>query len=204
MAEVNFPPNSHKYKEAQEKKVTKVISGEAKIQKKPEARKFVDALVSEDAANVKDYIFMDVLIPYIKDALANIIKGSVDMILYGESGRNNTRQGRSDKVSYRQYYDQGDRFIRGDNRRERVRERFSYDTISVPSRGEAERVLTCLSDLIDEYGQATVADLYDLVGITCENTDFNYGWMNLRNASIYRSRDGYYMFSMPKAVPIRK
>ena len=58
-----------------------------------------------------------------------------------------------------------------------------------------------MDELIETYGSATVADLYDLVGITCNYTDNKYGWTNLRNAEPIRVRDGY-MLKMPKALPI--
>ena len=62
----DYKPNSHKYKESQrtqtteKKKVEKVVSG--KVHKKKKNR-FVDLFISEDAANVKSYVFMDFLYP---------------------------------------------------------------------------------------------------------------------------------------------
>ena len=58
-----------------------------------------------------------------------------------------------------------------------------------------------MDELIDTYGQVSVADLYDLVGKSCNYTDNNYGWTNLRNAEPVRVRDGY-MLKMPKVGPI--
>ena len=58
-----------------------------------------------------------------------------------------------------------------------------------------------MDELIETYGVASVADLYDLVGLRCEYTDNKYGWNNLRNAEPIRVRDGY-MLKMPKALPI--
>ena len=58
-----------------------------------------------------------------------------------------------------------------------------------------------MDELIDMYGQVSVADLYDLVGKTCEHTDNKYGWTNIRNAEPVRVRDGY-LLKMPKALPI--
>ena len=69
------------------------------------------------------------------------------------------------------------------------------------TRGEAEDVLSRMDELIDTYGVVSVADLYDLVGISCNYTDNKYGWTNLRNAEPVRVRDGY-MLKLPKALPI--
>ena len=58
-----------------------------------------------------------------------------------------------------------------------------------------------MDELIDTYGNVSVADLYDLVGKSSEYTDNKYGWTNLRNAEPVRVRDGY-MLKLPKPGPI--
>ena len=55
---------------------------------------------------------------------------------------------------------------------------------------------------MDEYNIVRVADLYDLVGVTGNFTDNNYGWTNIRNAKIVRVHDGY-KIDMPRALPIK-
>jgi hypothetical protein len=47
----------------------------------------------------------------------------------------------------------------------------------------------------------SVADLYDLVGVTGNYTDNKYGWTDIRSASVIRVRDGY-MLKLPKALPL--
>lgn len=197
----DYQPNSHKFKEEQQKteekkQLTKVVSGSVKTKKKSELTKFKDVFISEDASNVKSYIVMDVLIPAVKKAVSDIITNGIDMILYGESGRN--RRNSSSKVSYRSYYDD-----RRDDRREvpRTRTGYNYDDIILETRGEAEEVLERMEELIETYGIVSVADLYDLVGITGNYTDNKYGWTNIRNAEPVRVRDGY-MLKLPKALPI--
>ena len=76
-----------------------------------------------------------------------------------------------------------------------------FQDLIFESRGEAEEVLTNLLDLIADYGVASVADLYDLVGITGPFTDNKYGWTDLRTASVSRTREGY-IINLPKAVAI--
>ena len=58
-----------------------------------------------------------------------------------------------------------------------------------------------MDGMLETYGVVSVADMYDLVGITCNYTDNKYGWTNLRNAEPVRVRDGY-MLKLPKAGPI--
>ena len=200
MAEYDYPSNSYKSKQVskqapeEKKKVEKVVKGAVKVKKK---NAITNAFISDEASNVKSYIFADVLIPTIKKTVADIISDSVNMIFFGESGRNK-RSTAGSKVSYRDYYDRRD-----DNRNYSGTRRntYSYDDIIVNTRGEAENVIENLLDIIEEYGMVSVADLYDLVGITGQYTDHKYGWTNLRNADYVRVRDGY-LLKLPKAIPL--
>lgn len=198
-----YKPNSHKYKEDQnrsspEKKVEKVIAGTVKSKKKSEIRKFTDVFISEDIDNVKSYILLDVLIPAIKKAISDIVTNGIDMILYGETGKTKSNSTAS-KVSYRSYYD--GRNGRRDYSAIRTKISYNYDDIILDNRGEAEDVLSRMDELISTYGLVSVADLYDLVGVTGNYTDNKYGWTNIRSASVIRVRDGY-MLKLPKALPL--
>lgn len=199
----DYKPNSHRFKEEQknkerEKKVEKVVTGKVITKKRSGIRKFADELISEDAKNVKSYVFGEVLIPAIKKAVLDIVTDGINMILYGESGRG-AKRSTADRVSYRNYYDGHSRSIRDD--RGSYSSRRSYDDIILNSRGEAEEVLARMDELMDTYGLVRVADLYDLVGITGDYTDNKYGWTNIRNAEVVRVREGY-AIKMPRAIPI--
>ena len=197
-----YKANSHRVKEEQKSKevVKKDIQpvAKAKTKKKSEVKKFADVFIAEDITSVKDYIVNDVLIPAAKKAISDIITNGIDMILYGEAkGRDRRRDGGS-RVSYTKYYER-DRDRDYDRARTR-RSVYDYDDIILDTRGEAEDVLNRMDDLIDAYGMVSVADLYDLVGISGSYTDNKYGWTNLRNAEVRRTRDGY-LLKLPKALP---
>jgi len=198
-----YKPNSHKFKEDQkgsvpEKKVEKVIAGTAKSKKKSDIRKFTDVFVSEDVNNVKSYILLEVLVPAIKKAISDIVTNGIDMLLYGETGKTKSNSTAS-KVSYRSYYDE--RNGRRDYSTVHTKTGYNYDDIILDNRGEAEEVLSRMDELISTYGLVSVADLYDLVGITGNYTDNKYGWTDIRSASVIRVRDGY-MIKLPKALPL--
>ena len=67
--------------------------------------------------------------------------------------------------------------------------------------GEIEEAVAEMEELIDMYQLVSVADFYDLVGVSGNYTDNKYGWTNVRNASVVRVRDGY-MIKLPKALPL--
>ena len=194
-----YKPNSHKSKEDQkgtvpEKKVEKVIAGTVKSKKKSEIQKFAGVFLPEDVDNVKSYILFDVIVPLIKKAVSD----TVDAILYpeGRSGKNST----ASKISYRSYYEKPNERGRNYNT-SRTRTGYSFDDIILDNRGEAEDVLYRMDELISTYGVVSVADLYDLVGITGNYTDNKYGWTDIRSAEPVRVRDGY-LIKLPKALPL--
>lgn len=205
---MDYAPNSHKSKEEkalteapERKKLEKVVTGKVKTKKRNEISKLGEIFIAEDARNVKSYILMEVLVPAVKKAISDIVTNGIDMLLFGEGGRTK-RTSSASTVSYRNYYDQKD-ITRRDYSSTRVRTRtgYSYDDIILETRGEAEEVLARMDELIETYGIVSVADMYDLVGKTCNYTDNKYGWTNILNAEPIHVRDGY-MLKMPKAGPI--
>ena len=199
----DYKPNSHRFKEEQKtdvkdesKKLEKGVNGSVKVRKKSHLK---EALISEDASNIKSYIVIDVLIPAIKKAISDIVKNGIEMLLYGDSGRSNGQRSPSSSVSYRDYYDRRDDRYRPNPSQRQGR---SIDDLVIESRGEAEEVLTRMDELLETYKMVTVADFYDLVGVTCDYTDNNYGWTSLRSAEVVRVRDGY-IIKLPRALPIK-
>lgn len=199
MPEYNYKPNSNKSKEEQKekKKIEKVVKGSAKTRKKSGIHKFTDIFVSEDINNVKNYIFMDVLVPAVKDAISSVVKNGIDMLVYGESSGVKKRTGAS-KVSYRDYYD------RGRTERPRVNHTngFDYDDIEFDNRGDAEAVLSAMDDIIYQYGFVSVSDFYELANVTTNNYMTNkYGWTDIHSAEVRRVRGGW-MIKLPRPLPI--
>ncbi len=191
-----YRPNSHlskseKGEDAPKKKIDKIVKGAVKSKKRSGFAKFASSVIQEDAKNVKNRIIVDVLIPSLKKTISN----AVDVILY--SGSPSKRGSPASKISYRSYYDEG----RERKSQSRMNSGYDYDDVILENRGEAEEVLSRMDDLISTYGTVSVADMYDLVGITGNYTDNKYGWTDIRNASVVRKADGY-MIRMPKAMPL--
>lgn len=193
-----YKSNSYKSKEnISEKKVEKIVTGEVRTKRKSEAGKIKELFISDDASNVKSYVIMDVLIPAIKKAISDIVTNGIEMILYGETGKS-SRRSNAERVSYRSYYDDRHdvpRTIRSSSR-------YEVDDVIFENRGEAERVLESMDELIGKYGIVSVADMLDLSGITPNYTDNRYGWTSLYSAAVTRIRDGGYTIKLPRAMPI--
>ena len=192
------PNNSNKMKQKQESRKTDdktklqpIVTGKVTKEKKSIFKKFSEAFLGK-SDNIGDFILYDVLIPAARATLSEIGIGIIEM-LFGDRRRNNSLirdRGRS-YVNYNVI--STDRLRRDDYRdiSNRTRTSHDFDNIIFTTKHEAEDVLTHLVDLIEEYGEATVASFYELSGIETQFTDNNFGWTNLRDAYTDRVREGY-------------
>lgn len=65
-----------------------------------------------------------------------------------------------------------------------------YDWV-FSNREEAEKVIQYMNEILECYGEVTVADLYDLVGGNGAYRDRERCWTNLDGARVLRAKDGY-------------
>ena len=213
----NYPSNSRTQKvektlnEATRPKVEKVVKGVVKKQKPSLGKRMAETLALDDTKNVKNYIVHDVLIPAAKSMICDIVGwgGFAEMILFSggrhnrgpsssirrDSGVSRVNYGSISRDPYRNSRDQQKESV------VRTRGRFDFDDLIIPTRGEAEEVLSKLFDLTVEYGQATVADLYDACDLPTEFTDNKWGWTDLRGVEPRRVREGY-ILTLPKPIPL--
>lgn len=194
----NYKSNSHKLRETRktqgEKHVEKVISGQAKIKKRSEFRKFADVFMPDDINSVKSFVMFDVIIPGVKRAIRDI----VDLFLYGEIDSRGINNQTAPRKSYERCYNKSNNIRTNTSK---AYSGYNYEPIIVNNRGEAEKVLTRMIEIIEEFEMVSVSDLYELVGIDGDWTDNKYGWTDLSDASVTRVRDGY-MLDLPRAVPL--
>ena len=216
MAEVNlelnekYPGNSNrrKFKEekeeskVKEKNITKVIDSKAVKKKKSLGKKITEAFISDesDSVSIFDYLLYEVLVPAAKDTISDAVTSGIEMLLFGERKRSRRSNNNRSYINYSNYSRREDR-NEYNSRSRRAITKVCNDDILLETRSEAEEVIDRLLDIIDEYDSASVADLYELVGIDSEYTDNKYGWTNLSSASVSRTRDGY-LLNLPKAKPL--
>jgi len=76
--------------------------------------------------------------------------------------------------------------------------------LSFQTRHEGNQVLDSLSDFAAQYGEASISDLYDLVGIRTKFTDQHWGWSwsELKKASV-QADNGVYRIVLPSAISLR-
>lgn len=204
----SYPGNSHKARQEKKepKQLTKITTGKVATRKKSLYKRFMDTFVVDDISNVVHYIIHDVLVPAAKSTVADMVQGGTDMILFpgrGNSGsRGRREQGRS-YVSYDRNRNTNQRNQRDDRSRDispKNRARHNFDELIIDSRAEADEVISTLVDLTLDYDQATVSDLYALVGTPHTSTDTRWGWTDLSSASASPLRGGGYVLNLPKPI----
>lgn len=194
MSEVKLP-SAEEVTEAthisREKKVEKIIQGNVRTRKRSVGKRMMDVFISEDADTIGSYILMDVVIPEVKE----IIMETVNYVLFGGS-KTVAKKKSPTYVSYSSYSSPSYK-----NNQKQIERRNTVNDLTdviFESRGEAEEVLASLIDIIVDYEVATVADFYDLVGITGSFTDNKYGWNNLNGVGVSRARGGGYIINLPR------
>ena len=173
----------------------------AKVHKQGLVRRIGKSILEDSLSMARERAINDIIVPGFKSLIFDTVTEMFDIMLFGNTERpseghrrrsNGSRRG--DRISYSNYYD--DRSYRGSERR--IRESsYEPDDIILDTRSEARDALDELDLAIRKYGQASIADLYDIVGVTSEWPDNKYGWTNLRRAGIKPVRDGF-MLDLPR------
>lgn len=207
----NFPSNSNEPRKIQpdapEKKVVlKVIQGGVVRKKKTLGVRIRDMFVAEDGRGVLESVIGDILVPAMKDMVADSVSQGIERMIFGDARPVRRREsrpssfGNTNHTNYNRYSN--------NNRREvvqtahnRLRAAHDFDDIVIASREEANDVLDNLTNIIERYQFVSIRDLYELVGEPFHHTDEKWGWSNLRDASVRRVSNGY-LLALPRPEAI--
>jgi hypothetical protein len=190
-----------------EKKIEKVVTGSVVQRKRSLGKRFHDTFIGSDSRSVGQYIVMDVLVPATKDMIHDVITSYVERMLFPDSRpvvrrRASSSGGGVGRINY-----SSSSSIRRDPREEErrrhvssgSRSRHDFGEIVLEKRVEAEEVIDRMAAQIEEYGQVSVADLYDMVDVTSAFTDNKWGWYDLEGARVRYVRNGY-LLDLPRPV----
>ena len=212
----DFPPNNRGDSERKDApKITnkkapiqKVIEGEAVVQKPGTISKIKKAFAPESTKSVIEYVIMDVVIPNAQSLLLDMVSQGLERKMYGGDGYTQRRSSRSSThTAYNRMY-KGTPASRGSRREtsvshnENINDDLSVDNILLKDRGSAEKALYELNKIVNQYGSATVNDLYELIGVTGDFTGDKYGWYDLRGARVTRTSRGLYRLVLPREEEI--
>lgn len=195
-------------REEKRQKLEKMVDASEYKKKENAVTKLIDMFLPEDSYDLKDYIINGIVVPMIKDGLEDIghtlIRGS------GRKKSSSRRRYRRDydddddiRPAYRKYYDDRRRERDYDEDRYYKPERTDFKNVRFKSRGDAERILTKMEDIIYQNRYVSLLDFYEITGQSTKSTDDNYGWTNLDRAKVERLRsDNGYMIRFPSPMPL--
>lgn len=210
-----FPSNSDaskRFSEAsrgtyEDKELKQVTSGTAR-KKSSIRKKFLNTFVAGDFKSAVQYALFEIVLVGARDTVLDGIQGGLDKWFNGDARRSRgyprPQTGPFGHVDYTQRMPQS-RWSspqRALSRETRARARHDFDDIVIETRGEAEQVIEELFEVVNRYDAASVADLYQLVGLASNHQDTKWGWTDIRGAGVTKVRDGY-LLDLPSPEPIR-
>lgn len=184
--EGSYPGNSDRAKE--KKEITPVAK--ARVKRESTARKVVGEIIKEDARSVGETVLWDVIIPTVKNLISDTITRGIESMLYGDS-RPRSRNNYSDYSGYSRPKGSRDRPAERRERRSARQAEPERNEIIFDTRSDANDVIDRMSDIIDQYGQASLADLNALIGASSNFIDDNWGWTDMGSFNVRQVRDGF-------------
>lgn len=214
---MEFPSNSQNIgkKAAAPKErpaVEQVTTGKVVARPKSIGSRFRGIFFSGDFRASRDYIISDVMLPALRNMAVDSSAKFFEKLIYGD--RMDGRRRPQTSYSYtapRTNYGRPTSYqaSRGVNlpdqppyrQSSQPQRRKEAGEIILVSREEAVNVLGRLGDIVDKYEMATLADLYDLVGLPSTYIDNKWGWYSIANSDIRQIREGY-LLELPPVEPI--
>ena len=209
-----YPGNSFKQRDEVEEALTKAVAeskpkvkqvAKGKVRKQSLLKKFTRYIIEDSVESAKEKTFGEIIIPGVKTLIFDTLTDMLDIMLFGGNGAPMGRyaaspRARKGQTSYDKYYNNkttGNGGRGGGSYRDVP---YDPDDIILDTRAQANNALNELNNIIMKYGQASVANFYDIVGVTGEWTDYRYGWTAPRGAGIKPVRDGFMIILPPTVV----
>ena len=185
--EGSYPGNSDRAKEKKE-----IVSvAKARVKRESTAKKVVGEIIREDARSVGETVLWDVIIPTVKNLISDTVTRGIESMLYGGDSRPRSRSSYSDYSGYSRPKGTRDRPAERRERRSARHAEPERNEIIFDTRSDANDVIDRMSDLIDQYGQVSLADLNALIGASSNFIDDNWGWTDMGSFDVRQVRDGF-------------
>lgn len=197
---MDYQSNSKKDREEKvkaEKKIEKVVVGEVIQKPKGPGRKFKEVFFGGDARHAASFVASDVLLPALRNLIVDMVTKGAERLIYGEAS---SRRRSPTNYGARYQYQSGSSYGWRPDPRDRpplgpARSPRSYrhemNDIVIGTKEEAEFVVERLSDILAQYDVASLADLYELLGLASSHIDNKWGWTYLGSVQIRQIRQGY-------------
>lgn len=157
--------------------------------------RIAESFLPEDTAEFKRWLIWDRIIPGVQ----KMILDGIQMIWFHEvrrdSGRGYYEYDRGRRNDYASYYGGSSYYgERSRDRRNSYRERnkkFDPRNVRLRTRRDAEDVVDALRNRIKDCGSVSVAEFADLIRVSSDYTDNNWGWDDARDIGLQQVSNGF-------------
>lgn len=198
--------------EVKEKKEP-IVNEPVKKRKKGLMERLVGGLAGPDGARgIGQYVKEDIVVPAIKNIIADSITSGINMMMFGEQGRpTNTRNSNAryqgnvgGRTNYNKVYrgpSKSDYYGRNEPpTRKPVPRGGTVEDYVIDNRHDALAVLDRLQADAEMYGVVSLADYYDLVGVETAYTHNEWGWDEQMLQINLRPVRGGYIIPLPQPI----
>lgn len=140
----------------------------------------------------------DLIIPAGRDLLFNVVNSVAQTLIYGESEQPPVLN-EVNRIPYSSISNYN-RMGRPTTHVQKIRQR-PEDGFIFKTKSDADTALAHLRDACDSFGVVSVQALYEFCEQSAPYTANKYGWMNLDDARVERTRDGYTL-KLPRSMPL--
>ena len=186
-----------------------------------DSKKKISATTKEHSivGDLGKYVMDEYIVPKTKDVLhdtfagiasmcSDAVQGALNKAFYGEDNhtrRSSTGISRTNYTTYSRPAGQVSQ-VRRDNVGSRSSVEVKY--IWVDDEDSAKIIVASLKELIDNYGKAKVADLYEMLTpkVQTSFTDFKYGWTDTSQFNYHKEytgeHRGQYLIDLPRPIDV--
>jgi hypothetical protein len=152
-----------------------------------------------------EYMLFDIALPSLREAIVDTLQNGVEKLFMGEGRRGSATAPQAGLPGYVNYstFAKGAGILAGAQQAatRTGRARHNFDEYVLDSRAEADEIIDNMYEVITQYGTISVANLYELLGVSTDHTDHKWGWTNIQGAGVRRVRNGW-LLNLPNPHPI--
>lgn len=196
---MDYQGNSKKDKDDKvippKKNLEKIITGDATVKQKTLVSRAKNIVFGGDAKTAATYVVSEVLLPAVRNLVVEMVSKGTDRLMYGEHASRRRTASYGSRVSYNNPINrstQGRGYLPDQRPIDRwTQGRKAFDDVILASKSDAEAVVEGLINIVDKYEIASVADLYELLGLPSSHVDNKWGWTHLSGVDVQQVREGY-------------
>lgn len=195
-----------------DKRPDKIVTGAVKVQKKGLVERLVVGMLGPDGIpGITSYLGHEIIMPALKNMVYDTLTNGLSMGMFGRDGVGRSSHHQSQGSNYggvrpvaRQSNVYGNAYrpastaapVQAPVQANVAQRRAGGNRVpdfEISDRNQAVSVLNSLQNTAMQYGNVSVADYYDMIGVEPQFTDNTYGWTgeSIQRAALQAIRNGF-------------